>query len=308
MDKIDKKKKITKKLETGITLTESMLSAAAKIAHDNSATVVLLFCDALPELEVLPNYFKTQKLILLAKKEEVFEESKKYTKFALLVPNIPLPRMAQMKFGITIALTAKYISAWDTIICLSGIAGSEVIDSVFVINMGEEQEIITSTVLNFQDEKIPHQVFGTVLNIALELAISGREGKPVGTIFVLGDTEEVMRFSTQMIINPFRGYTDDEKTIFKREMIDTIKEFAALDGAFIIDSKGVIQAAGRHLNAALGAGLIMPQGFGARHYAAAAITQVTHAITITVSETTGKVTIFRSGQILTQIDKPMPAP
>jgi DNA integrity scanning protein DisA with diadenylate cyclase activity len=174
------------------------------------------------------------------------------------------------------------------------------------LRIGEEQEMLTSTVLNFRDEQVPHEVFGTVLNIALDLAIQGREGKAIGTIFVIGDTEEVLRYSSQMIINPFRGYSAEEKTIFKPEMIDTVKELSSIDGAFIIDEMGVIQAAGRHLNAALGGAEDLPQGFGARHYAAAAITQVTKAIAIAVSETTGKVTIFKSGQILTELEKPSP--
>ena len=48
----------------------------------------------------------------------------------------------------------------------------------------------------------------------------------------------------------------------------------------------------------------LPRGLGARHHAAAAITAVTGAIAVTVSESTGSVTIFRGGQIVTEIQKP----
>ena len=47
----------------------------------------------------------------------------------------------------------------------------------------------------------------------------------------------------------------------------------------------------------------LPQGLGARHHAAAGITAVTEAIAITVSESTGTVTIFRHGLIVTEIEK-----
>ena len=52
---------------------------------------------------------------------------------------------------------------------------------------------------------IKPEVFEAVLNIALELGAQGREGRPVGTIFILGDHEKVLQLSRQMIINPFQG-------------------------------------------------------------------------------------------------------
>ncbi|MCA9244705.1 MAG: diadenylate cyclase, partial [Phycisphaerales bacterium] len=47
-----------------------------------------------------------------------------------------------------------------------------------------------------------------------------------------------------------------------------------------------------------------PRGLGARHQAAAAITSVTEAIAITISHSTGSVTVFRNGRIVTEIEKP----
>ncbi|MBM4027465.1 MAG: hypothetical protein FJ280_18975 [Planctomycetes bacterium] len=52
---------------------------------------------------------------------------------------------------------------------------------------------------------------------------------------------------------------------------------------------------------ALARGLIK---HGDRHHAAAAITAVTDAIAVTVSESTGSITIFRGGRIITEIQKP----
>ena len=45
---------------------------------------------------------------------------------------------------------------------------------------------------------------------------------------------------------------------------------------------------------------------GARHKSAAAITVVVRAVAITVSESTGNVTVFRGGKILIEIDRPRP--
>jgi DNA integrity scanning protein DisA with diadenylate cyclase activity len=47
----------------------------------------------------------------------------------------------------------------------------------------------------------------------------------------------------------------------------------------------------------------MPQGFGARHAAAAGITATTRCIAITLSESTGDVRVWRRGMLITEIEK-----
>jgi len=142
------------------------------------------------------------------------------------------------------------------------------------------------------------------LNLAVELASQGREGKPVGTIFVLGDHQTVMQFSRQTIFNPFHGYPEEERNILNPALRETLKEFSALDGAFVLREDGVVLAAGRHLNAALASTVDLPQGLGSRHVAAAGITSVTKAIAIAISESTGDVRIFKDGAIFMEIEKP----
>jgi DNA integrity scanning protein DisA with diadenylate cyclase activity len=148
------------------------------------------------------------------------------------------------------------------------------------------------------------EVFGTVLKLALELAAQGREGRKVGTIFILGDHERVLQLSRQMIINPFTGYPDEQRNILNPELKETIKEFSALDGAFVVQENGVLVTAGRHLSAALEA-KDFPQGLGSRHIAAAGITSITQAIAVVLSESSGNVTVFKNGRVVVSIEKPV---
>jgi hypothetical protein len=100
-------------------------------------------------------------------------------------------------------------------------------------------------------------------------------------------------------ISPFLNFKSDINTADVRE---SLKEFSAIDGAFLIRGDGVVLAAGRHLNVVYqGPGL--PQGLGTRHAAGAAITGVTNSIAMVISESTGKVTLFRNGQSITTIDR-----
>jgi diadenylate cyclase len=107
-----------------------------------------------------------------------------------------------------------------------------------------------------------------------------------------------------MIMNPFQGYPEDDRNILNPDLEETIKEYSSIDGAFVIRSNGVIITAGRHLSAALES-KDFPSGLGSRHIAAAGITNLTKAVTIVVSQSTGDVTVFKNGRLFVTIEKPV---
>jgi DNA integrity scanning protein DisA with diadenylate cyclase activity len=150
------------------------------------------------------------------------------------------------------------------------------------------------------DGDVIPEVFERLLTIATHLAIEGREGHPIGTIFVVGDVLRVLAQSRGMILNPFQGHPESERNVLDPRLEETIKEFSAIDGAFVVRGDGVVLTAGTLL-ATNGMAEALPKGLGARHAAAAAITATTHAIAIAVSASTGIVSVYKSGQMLTDI-------
>jgi DNA integrity scanning protein DisA with diadenylate cyclase activity len=145
------------------------------------------------------------------------------------------------------------------------------------------------------------EVLERVIGIAGSLAAEGREGKPVGTIFVVGDTDRVQKSCRPMVINPFYGYREDDRNILDPFMEETVKEFSSIDGAFVIRGDGVIMSAGSYLLPNI-PGQELPSGYGARHEAAAGITATTDAIAIVISESTRQVSVFRKGAMITALD------
>ena len=113
----------------------------------------------------------------------------------------------------------------------------------------------------------------------------------------------VFKHSDQMILNPFRGHPRAKRNVLDPELEETIKEFATIDGAFVITGDGYIESAGVYLRSTV-PGVELPAGLGARHQSAAAITAATAAIAVTVSESTGTVTVYHGGKILIEIEKP----
>ena len=144
------------------------------------------------------------------------------------------------------------------------------------------------------------EVISSVLRLALELAVEGREGRKIGTAFIIGNAQEIFTNSHQAIINPYKGQSPEDCDIRCENNWESVKEFAQLDGVFVIDSGGQIASAGRFLNINTGT-ISLPGGMGGRHLAAAAITLDLPVIGITVSESGGIVRIFRDGRCIQTI-------
>lgn len=139
-------------------------------------------------------------------------------------------------------------------------------------------------------------VLSAVVRVAREIAREGREGKPIGTAFVVGDTTAVMERSTQFVLNPFKGHEAEDRNIADPATWENIKEFSLLDGAFIIAGDGTVEAAGRYITVDTSK-VRIPKGLGSRHASIAGITLTTHAIGVVVSQSGGVVKIFRNGEI-----------
>jgi len=283
-------------------INKMMLEFAYQLAKNIEAKAVLLYADMVPDQHLIKAMEGFQ-IILVTKGEEELPEHYLECATILNVPDINLTRIGQVKIAITKGIIMGLFRKGDRIVCLSGVPKFEYLDSLFVLDVGKEFEILTSEDISDITEIGYPEVFGTLLSIALELAAQGREGRKVGTIFVLGDHEKVMQLSRQMIINPFMGYREEERNILNADLKETIKELSAIDGAFIIQSNGVIVTAGRHLSAALES-KDFPQGLGSRHIAAAGITSITDAVAIVISESTGTVSVFKNGNVFVRIEKP----
>ena len=282
-----------------------MLETACAIAKKTRSKGVLLYADIIEDYEALAKIGQEKQidLILAIKDELSFQEATSVFKKVLRIPDVPLGRINQIKMAIIQALSKGLVKKGDKWICLSGIPQTKVLDNLLILEFGKEFEIISSSDLPVISEIARPEVFDALLTLALELSTEGKEGrKPIGTIFVLGKHEEVLKFSHPMVINPFQGYPEEERNILDPRLKETVKEFSSIDGAFIIREDGAILAAGRHLDAS-GENIEIPLGLGSRHRSAAGITSLTDALAIVISEETGGVRIFHHGKIFMEIEK-----
>ena len=135
-----------------------------------------------------------------------------------------------------------------------------------------------------------------VIILAIEIAREGREGRKIGTMFVVSDSAEVLKRSNPMILDPLVGHPASKKYIGDHNVRETVKELAQLDGAFIISDDGTVLSACRYINAS-SRGIKLPLGLGSRHMAAASITKQTNAVAVVASESS-LVRVFDDGKII----------
>jgi DNA integrity scanning protein DisA with diadenylate cyclase activity len=285
-------------------LNAVIVESACMIANEIQARALFVYADVLKDYPIPSGILgKNTDVVLVTHMESTAEPSAEVTSI-LRLPAINLTRMAQIKLAVIIGVSEGYVASGDKIVCLTGVPAFGCLDCIVVLDIGKERELLIATQVSEIAKYISSAVFETLLSFAVEIASQGREGKPVGTTFVIGDHQKVMQFSRQTIFNPFHGYPEEERNILNPQLWETLKEFAALDGAFVLRDDGVVLCAGRHLSAALDSTMDLPQGLGSRHVAAAGITSVTDAIAIVISESTGDVRIFKNGTIFMEIEKP----
>lgn len=283
-------------------ITSALVDHLQAIVEACGATAVFIYVDAMECEDLsLPESVREKAFYVTRAVDE--PQSSGDQARVIRVPNVNLTRLGQVKIAVFLTWSQGIVRRGDVIVCVTGVTDSDRLDTLVITEVGHESEVLATR----GDEGLPAgvlpQVVERIVDIAAELGSEGREGKPVGALFVVGDADNVVPLSRQLIINPFKGYPAEERNVLDPDLEETTKELCMIDGAFIISGDGVIITCGALLKASLQEETL-PQGLGARHHAAAGITAVTGALAITVSESTGTVTVFRSGRIVTEIEKP----
>jgi diadenylate cyclase len=143
------------------------------------------------------------------------------------------------------------------------------------------------------------RVLKQTVTLAVEIAREGREGRKIGTLFVVGDSDAVLGNSRPLILDPLAGHPDEAKHIADPNVRETLKELAQLDGGFVVSDSGVVLSAARYLDA-LSDNLDLPLGLGSRHMAGASVSHRTNAVAVVVSESS-MVRIFDDGELVSEI-------
>ncbi len=286
-----------------VRLSRLIFAHALSVAEEVKARAVLLHGDAVGSLRFIEDIPSQAELILVTSAKVDDAAERVPVTRVLRVPFPTLDRFDQVRLALLFAVSQGLLARGDTVVSLSGVPSSGFLDTLLVIDVGREFPTVFAKTADTPLGDVEPQVLEKVLQLATDIARQGREGRPVGTTFVLGDYERVARYCRQMVINPFRGYSEEEKSILDPSLGETVKEFSTIDGAFIVRGDGVIMSAGTFLRPEKAAPS-MPSGLGARHAAAAALSLTTACLAVVVSQSTGSVSLFKGGGLVMSLEKP----
>jgi DNA integrity scanning protein DisA with diadenylate cyclase activity len=289
------------------TQTVALLKAANQLARELSADAVLLVTETDLPWDQVQFHLPHSKLLVAARPPSLARKLRDRDDLVVLdVEPGPSPTQELLSMALLEGVASEHLRSGAHVVALYNgiVVGGDIpeqIDSMSVIHLSEHLERLTAAELRKLDTHVPLETLRAVVDLATAIGAEGRESKPVGTMFVVGDTRRVLSMSQPLNFNPFRGYSPKERDVRDRRVREQIKDIAQLEGAILIRRDGVAEAACMNI-------IVEPQeitisrGLGTRHYAAAAISRATRAIAVTVSQSSGTVRIFQDGEVMLQIE------
>jgi DNA integrity scanning protein DisA with diadenylate cyclase activity/mannitol/fructose-specific phosphotransferase system IIA component (Ntr-type) len=279
-----------------------ILTEAGKLARGARCSTIMVFGDTFAGGVDLAGSFGSLKTVLVTQTAQEVSDLPGVADAIIPARSFSNNRLGQLRSAVLIGLTRGILQPNERLCCLGGIPGSNQFDTVVVVDIEREFQSVFTRQADMMPAMVKPEVLERVLGTATELAIEGREGRPVGCLFVLGEASRIKPYIKPLVLNPFFGYKDEDRNILNPFMDETVKEFSSLDGAFVIRGDGVLESAGSLIHAPDYAHQL-PSGLGSRHAAACAISLAADCLAIVVSASTGQVTLFRRGQWLPLIEK-----
>ena len=287
--------------------TVGLLRAARHLYSELPADALVLITETPLDWDAVQAHLPGCRLLVAAQNPALAQRLKAHAHITLLdLEADPKPIEDRISLALLKAVANEQLQPGAHIVLLyNGIAAEagrpEPIDSLSVIHLGEHLERLTASDLRRLNTQVPLDVLRTVVDLATEIGREGREGKPVGTMFAVGDTKRVLTMSRPLNFNPFRGYSAEERDVRDKRVREAIKDLAQLEGAILIGRDGVAVAACMYLDVTA-EGITLSKGLGSRHWTAAAVSKKTQAIAVAVSQSSGTVRIFQGGEVVLHIE------
>jgi DNA integrity scanning protein DisA with diadenylate cyclase activity len=283
--------------------SRQLVRVAFELAQSLGVAKVLIQADELDDDGVVGEHRTGEQVIWLTRGPAQSLAARAPGDRVEVIPATPMTRMSLARVGLFLTVLKQHVGLEESVLCLSGIGGSGQLDTLLITSPCREFTWLRQPDLQQLQGVTATREFAQILDIALRFAAQGREGKPIGTIFVLGVLGQVSPFLRQLILNPFEGHSPESRNIHNPGFLETLREFAAMDGAFVVNHKGEVEFGGTYIDAPATEARLR-EGLGARHAAAAAITAATPAVAVVVSESSGDVTVFHKGQAILELEKP----
>ncbi len=290
---------------TPVRLTDqfkSLFSLAIKMSKSVDADGILLMTDGPADWSKLKMICRQNKILLATDTADHLEGAAE-AGFDCLVLDMPgsSPIYERLTQALLEAVADDLLTPGALVVALYSGFEAESIDSISVINLGEHLDRLSGRDLRQLETCVPLDTLKIVVDLAVEIGRDGREGHPIGTMFVVGDSRKVLPHTHPVGFDPVKGYKRNDRNLDDARVREGIKEIAQLDGAIVVSAENYVEATCRYIDSPA-TNISLSKGLGARHWAAAAISRETRAVAVTVSQSNGTVRIFQNGEVMLRIE------
>ncbi|HEX4129173.1 MAG TPA: diadenylate cyclase [Pirellulales bacterium] len=280
---------------------QTIYDTVVRLSKAVGADAVLVLVDGASDWAFLREHSGGEKVIVAVEDDSQVIDAVAADLPTVLLDTAEVPVYDKLSQALLKAIADEMLAPGARVIAVYSGFEARTLDSISIIDLGDHLGRLTVRDLRQLETRVPLDTLQTVVNLALEIGREGREGKPVGTLFVVGDTPKVRKMSRSASFDPVKGYSRRERNLKSARVREGIKEIAQMDGAIVVAADGTVEAAAQYLDASA-ADVTLSKGLGARHWAAAAISKVTKAVAVAVSESSGTVRIFQNGEVVLRIE------
>ncbi|MCA9124399.1 MAG: DNA integrity scanning protein DisA nucleotide-binding domain protein [Planctomycetaceae bacterium] len=279
----------------------SIYGLAVNLSKQVDADVLLVMLDGPTDWKELRERAGKEKILVAADAVEALEGAREAGLEVVVLGMQEAPVFEKLTHALLEGVANDILAPNSEVIAVYSGFEADAMDSISFIRLDEHLGRLTARDLRQIETSVPLETLKVVVDLAVEIGREGREGKPVGTMFVIGDTRKVIALSHPAGFDPVKGYGRKERSLPDPRVREAIKEIAPLDGAFIVSPDGTVEKACQivdadHVN------LTLSKGLGSRHWAAAAISKSTNAIAVVVSESNGTVRLFKDGEVILRVE------
>ena len=279
----------------------SVLELACRLSRETDAGAMLIMIEGQTEWEELATRTNGIKVVVAADTPEELAGAEEAGLATVTLNMQDSPVIEKLTQALLTGVARDLLAPGAGVVVVYSGFEADTIDSVSYIQLDEHLGRLTARDLRQLETSVPLETLKTVIDLAVEIGREGREGKAIGTMFVVGDTRKVLQHCQPAGYDPVKGYARSERDLHDHRVREAIKEVAMLDGAFIVSPEGIVEKGAQLVDAPY-ANLTLSKGLGARHWAGAAISKSTSAIAVVVSQSSGTVRIFQNGEVMLRIE------
>lgn len=279
----------------------AVVELAAQLGRQTEAGALLLMVEGQADWVQLASLTDGFRVVIAADTEEELAGAEEAGLATIVLGMASSPVIERLTQALLTGVAREILAPGAGVVVAYSGFEADSIDSVSFIRLDDHLGRLTARDLRQLETSVPLETLKTVIDLAVEIGREGREGKAIGTMFIVGDTRKVLTHCQPAGYDPVRGYNRTERDLHDPRVREAAKEVAVLDGAFIVTPDGTIEKAAQLVDAPY-ANLTLSKGLGARHWAGAAISKATGALAVVVSQSSGTVRIFQHGEVMLRIE------